>query len=89
MEEAVAAVRAVGQGGHPAKLPVEKVQDGGGVEHLLLKPPQEGVVPLSETLGQRQGVLQLLLQGAFQRLLPRAVCKVTSSVKSSKIQPMG
>ena len=64
----------VSQRRHPAELSVEHVQDGGGVEHLLLKLLQERVVFLSETLGHGQSLLQLLLQGTLQRFLSRAVC---------------
>lgn len=74
-EDVVLGVGVVCQRRHPAELPVEQVQDGGGVEHLLLEPLQEAVVLLSETLGHGQRFLQLLLQRALQRFLPGAVCE--------------
>lgn len=63
----------IGQRRHPAELAVEHVQEGGGVDHLLLEPGQEVVVQLCEALGHGQGLLQLLLQRALQGSLPGAV----------------
>lgn len=81
-EDAVLGV--VCQGGHPAELPVKHVEEGGGVEHALLEPLQEGVVLLREALGHRQRLLQLLLQWALQGFIPRAVCERMNRRKSAK-----
>lgn len=87
-EDAVIAVGVVCQRRHPAELPVEQVQDGGGVEHLLLEHLQQVVVLLGEAFSHGQSLLQLLLQGALQRFLPGAVCggATPSSWRSSEVR---
>lgn len=75
LEEVVHGIGPVGQRRHPAELPVEHVQDEGGVGHALLQPPQEAVVLLGEALRHGQGLIQLLLQRALQGVGPRAVCQ--------------
>lgn len=70
LEDSILVVGVVGQGRHPAKLLAEKVQQAGGVGHLLLKLPQLLAVLLSELLCHGQGLLQVLLQRTSQRLLP-------------------
>lgn len=75
LEEVVHGVGPVSQRRHPAELPVEHVQDEGGVGHALLQPSQETVVLLGEALRHGQGLIQLLLQRALQGVRPRAVCR--------------
>lgn len=75
LEEVVHGVGPVGQRRHPAELPVEHVQDEGGVGHALLQPPQEAVVLLGEALRHGQGLIHLPLQRALQGVRPRAVCR--------------
>jgi len=81
-EDVVLGAGAVGQRRHPAELPVELIQGGGGVEHLLLEGLQEAAVLLREALGRGQRLLQLLLQRALQRPHPGAVCEASSSSTS-------
>lgn len=73
-EDTVVTGRVIGERGHPAELIPQRVQQLRGVEHLLLKAPQEIVVLLCESLGQRQSLFQVLLQRTFQRLLSRTIC---------------
>lgn len=72
--EWVFALSEISQLGHPAKLLVQLLQQGGRVEHLLLVGLQQLVVQLGELLGNLEGIIKFLSQLDLRGVVGRTVC---------------
>lgn len=72
--EWVFALSEISQLGHPAKLLVQLLQQGGRVEHLLLVGLQELVIQPGELLGNLEGIIKFLSQLDLRRVVGRTVC---------------
>jgi len=64
----------ISQLGHPTKLLIQLLQQGGRVEHLLLIGLQELVVQPGELLGNLEGIIKFLSQLSLSGVAGRTVC---------------